>query len=85
LFAQSFCSTAKHTDVSVKETKNKKEKIGGVNNELWVDGSNNGATFYSDGSFSYSLKNTKDYLCRSGLSFDSTKTHIQIGHLKLKF
>ncbi|KAL6627985.1 concanavalin A-like lectin/glucanase domain-containing protein [Neocallimastix sp. 'constans'] len=81
-FAQSFCSSTKHTGVSVKETKSKKGKIGGVNYELWTDGGNNGAAFYSDGSFSCSFQNTKDYLCRSGLSFDSTKTHTQIGNLK---
>jgi len=83
--AQSFCSSTKHTGVSVKETKSKKGKIGGVNYELWADGGNNGANFYSDGSFSCSFQNTKDYLCRSGLSFDSTKTHTQIGHLKADF
>ncbi|KAG4097544.1 concanavalin A-like lectin/glucanase domain-containing protein [Neocallimastix lanati (nom. inval.)] len=76
-FAQSFCSSTKHTGVSVKETKSKKGKIGGVNYELWTDGGNNGAAFYSDGSFSCSFQNTKDYLCRSGLSFDIVKQNIR--------
>jgi len=52
---------------------------------MWADSGNNSATFYSDGSFSCSFSNAKDYLCRSGLSFDSTQSHSQIGHMYADF
>jgi len=83
--AQSFCSSASHSGTSVKVTSNKVGTIGNVGYELWADSGNNSATFYSDGSFSCTFQNAKDYLCRSGLSFDSTKTHSQIGHLYADF
>ncbi|OUM60792.1 glycoside hydrolase family 11 protein [Piromyces sp. E2] len=83
--AQSFCSSASHSGQSVRETGNKVGNIGGVGYELWADSGNNSATFYSDGSFSCSFQNAKDYLCRSGLSFDSTKTHSQIGQMYADF
>ncbi|OUM68481.1 family 11 glycoside hydrolase, partial [Piromyces sp. E2] len=83
--AQSFCSSAKHSGQSVKETSNKVGSISGIGYELWADSGSNSATFYSDGSFSCSFQNAKDYLCRSGLSFDSTKTHDQIGHMYADF
>jgi len=82
---QSFCSNASHSGQSVKETGNKVGSIGGIGYELWFEGGNNSATFYSDGSFSCSFQNSKDYLCRTGLSFDSTKTHSQIGHMYADF
>ncbi|ORX45772.1 concanavalin A-like lectin/glucanase [Piromyces finnis] len=83
--AQSFCTGATHTGESVKETGNKVGSIGGVGYEMWADSGNNSATFYSDGSFSCSFSNAKDYLCRSGLSFDSTQSHSQIGHMYADF
>ncbi|KAG4091280.1 concanavalin A-like lectin/glucanase domain-containing protein [Neocallimastix lanati (nom. inval.)] len=83
--AQNFCSTTDHTGESVKETSNKVGAIGDIGYELWSDSGDNSATFYSDGSFSCSFKNAKDYLCRSGLSFDSTKTHKEIGHIYADF
>jgi len=83
--AQSFCSTSSHSGKSVKETSNKVGKIGDVGYEIWSDSGNNSATFYSDGSFSCTFQNAKDYLCRSGLSFDCTKTHDQIGHMYADF
>jgi len=83
--AQSFCNSANHSGESVKVTSNKVGTIGGVGYELWSDSGNNSATFYSDGSFSCSFQSAKDYLCRSGLSFDSTKTHDQIGHMYADF
>ncbi|ORX45766.1 xylanase, partial [Piromyces finnis] len=83
--AQSFCSSASHSGQSVKETGNKVGSIGGVGYEMWADSGNNSATFYSDGSFSCSFSNAKDYLCRSGLSFDSTQSHSQIGHMYADF
>ncbi|OUM56600.1 family 11 glycoside hydrolase, partial [Piromyces sp. E2] len=36
-------------------------------------------------SFSCSFEKSKDYLCRSGLSFDSTKTHKELGHMYADF
>ncbi|KAG4097090.1 hypothetical protein H8356DRAFT_993845 [Neocallimastix lanati (nom. inval.)] len=83
--AQSFCSSAKHSGESVRVTSNKVGQINGIGYELWADSGNNSATFYSDGSFSCSFQNAKDYLCRSGLSFDSTKTHQQLGHMYADF
>jgi len=83
--AQSFCSSASHSGQSVKTSGNKTGSIGSVGYEMWADSGNNSATFYSDGSFSCSFSSAKDYLCRSGLSFDSTKTHSQIGHLYADF
>jgi len=83
--AQSFCSSASHSGQSVKETSNKVGSIGGVGYELWADSGNNSATFYSDGSFSCTFQSAGDYLCRSGLSFDSTKTPSQIGRMKADF
>jgi len=83
--AQSFCSNAQHSGTSDKITSNKVGSINGIGYELWADGGSNSATFYSDGSFSCSFQNSKDYLCRSGLSFDSTQTHDQIGHIYADF
>jgi len=82
---QSFCSNAQHTGQSIKVTSNTVGSINGIGYELWADSGNNSATFYSDGSFSCSFQSAKDYLCRSGLSFDSTKTHQQIGHMYADF
>ncbi|ORX40356.1 concanavalin A-like lectin/glucanase [Piromyces finnis] len=82
---QSFCSGSSHSGQSVKVTSNKVGTIGSVGYELWADSGNNSATFYSDGSFSCTFQNAKDYLCRTGLSFDSTKTHDQLGHMYADF
>ncbi|OUM68839.1 glycoside hydrolase family 11 protein [Piromyces sp. E2] len=82
---QNFCSNSSHSGQSVKVTTNKVGTIGSVGYELWSDSGNNSATFYSDGSFSCSFNNAKDYLCRTGLSFDSTKTHDQLGHMYADF
>eukprot|EP00833_Pecoramyces_ruminatium_P018002 jgi/Orpsp1_1/1192034/evm.model.d7180000090099.1 len=83
--AQDFCNNAKHTGKSVTETSNKVGEINGIGYELWSEGGNNSATFYEDGSFSCSFSNSKDYLCRSGLSFDSTKKHSELGHMYADF
>eukprot|EP00833_Pecoramyces_ruminatium_P004868 jgi/Orpsp1_1/1178900/evm.model.c7180000067149.1 len=83
--AQNFCNNARHTGQSVRVTSNKVSSINGIGYELWADSGNNSATFYSDGSFTCSFQRAKDYLCRSGLSFDSSKTHSQIGHLYADF
>jgi len=83
--AQNFCSSASHSGNSVTEYSNKVGNIGDVSYELWSDSGSNSATFYSDGSFSCSFQNANDYLCRSGLSFDSTQSHGQIGHLYADF
>ncbi|KAG4081470.1 hypothetical protein H8356DRAFT_1300325 [Neocallimastix lanati (nom. inval.)] len=83
--ASDFCSNARHSGESVKVTSNKVGNIKGIGYELWADSGNNSATFYEDGSFSCSFSRAKDYLCRSGLSFDSTKTHDQIGHIYADF
>jgi len=84
-YAQNFCTSAEHSGTSVMETANVVSSIGDVGYEMWADSGNNSATFYSDGSFSCSFSNAMDYLCRSGLSFDSTQTHEQIGHMYADF
>jgi len=83
--AQDFCSSAQHTGESVTETSNNVGSIGDVGYELWADSGSNSATFYSDGSFSCSMQGAGDYLCRTGLSFDSTQTPSQIGQLTADF
>ncbi|OUM65770.1 glycoside hydrolase family 11 protein [Piromyces sp. E2] len=83
--AQDFCTATGHQGESIKETSCKYGNIGDIGYEIWFDGGENSATFYSDGSFTCEFKNSKDYLCRSGLSFDSTQTHDQIGHLYADF
>jgi len=82
---QSFCNSAQHSGTSENVTSNKVGSINGIEYELWAYSGNNNATFYSDGSFSCSFSSTKDCLCRSGLSFDSTKTHQQIGQIYADF
>jgi len=81
----SFCSSASHSGQSIEVNSNKVGDIGGVGYELWADSGNNSATFYSDGSFSCKFQGAGDYLCRSGLSFDSTKTPAEIGRMKADF
>jgi len=80
-----FCSTSQHSGESVTENSNKVGSINGIGYELWADSGSNSATFYSDGSFSCSMQSAGDYLCRSGLSFDSTQTHDQIGQITADF
>ncbi|OUM66113.1 glycoside hydrolase family 11 protein [Piromyces sp. E2] len=83
--AQDFCQIAEHSGKGITETEIKVGSIGDIGYEIWYDKGDNSATFYEDGSFSCSFKNTKDYLCRTGLSFDSTKTHDEIGHMYADF
>ena len=37
------------------------------------------------GSFNCQMTGAKDYLCRAGLSFNSDKTHAELGHMKADF
>lgn len=85
--AQDFCSTATHSGESVETSRNVVGSFdNGIGYELWNEGGNGGsATFYDDGSFNCQMTGAKDYLCRSGLSFDSDKTHEEIGHMKADF
>ncbi|KAL6617778.1 concanavalin A-like lectin/glucanase domain-containing protein [Neocallimastix sp. 'constans'] len=83
-FAQNFCKTNNHSGYKVdinSFSSNKVGYLGYIGYEMWADSGYNTATFYSDGSFLCKFYQTKDYLCRTGLSFDSTKTHKQIGHI----
>jgi len=86
-FAQDFCSTAAHSGNKVEVTTNKVGSFSnGIGYELWNEGGNGGsATFYDDGSFKCDMTGAKDYLCRSGLSFNSDKTHEELGHMKADF
>ncbi|WP_297943923.1 glycoside hydrolase family 11 protein [uncultured Fibrobacter sp.] len=85
--AQDFCQTAAHSGSKVEVSTNKVDKFSnGIGYELWNEGGNGGsATFYDDGSFSCKMTGAKDYLCRAGLSFNSDKTHEEIGHMKADF
>ena len=83
--AQNFCN-ATHSGTSIRKTESwAKDYIGDYNYEIWYNGGNNSATFYSDGSFSCEFSNTKDYLCRSGYAYDMTKTWQELGHLYADF
>ena len=85
-FAQDFCNTTTHSGESVEVSSNKVGTIGDVGYELWNEGGNGGsATFYDDGSFNCKMTGAKDYLCRTGLAFNSDKTHEEIGHMKADF
>ena len=85
--AQDFCRTAAHSGNKVTLSTNKVGSFdNGIGYELWNEGGNGGsATFYDDGSFSCDMTGAKDYLCRSGLSFNSDKTHTEIGHMLADF
>jgi hypothetical protein len=85
VFAQDFCNTSSHSGTSVTKTANATGTIGDVGYEIWSDGGNNSATFYSDGSLSCAFSNAPDYLCRSGLSFNSDKTYSQLGQIYADF
>lgn len=86
VFAQDFCNTTTHSGESVEVSTNKVGTIGDVGYELWNEGGNGGsATFYSDGSLNCKMTGAKDYLCRTGLAFNSDKTHEEIGHMKADF
>ena len=85
VFAQDFCNTSSHSGTSVTKTANATGTIGDVGYEIWSDGGNNSATFYSDGSLSCAFSNASDYLCRSGLSFNSDKTYSQLGQIYADF
>lgn len=85
-FAQDFCNTTTHSGESVEVSTNEVGTIGNVGYELWNEGGNGGsATFYADGSFNCKMTGAKDYLCRTGLAFNSDKTHEEIGHMKADF
>ena len=86
-FAQDFCQTAAHSGSKVEVSTNKVGSFSnGIGYELWNEGGNGGsATFYDDGSFSCNMTGAKDYLCRAGLSFNSDKTHTELGHMKADF
>lgn len=86
-FAQDFCSTTTHSGESVTTSTNVVGSFdNGIGYELWNEGGNGGsATFYDDGSFKCNMTGAKDYLCRSGLSFNSDKTHQEIGHMLADF
>ena len=85
--AQDFCQTAAHSGSKVEVSTNKVDAFSnGIGYELWNEGGNGGsATFYDDGSFNCKMTGAKDYLCRAGLSFNSDKTHQEIGHMKADF
>ena len=86
-FAQDFCQTAAHSGSKVEVSTNKVGSFSnGIGYELWNEGGNGGsATFYDDGSFNCKMTGAKDYLCRAGLSFNSDKTHAELGHMKADF
>jgi len=84
---QDFCSTTTHSGTAKEVSTNTVGSFSnGIGYELWNEGGNGGsATFYDDGSFKCNMTGAKDYLCRSGLSFDSDKSHTELGHMKADF
>ncbi|ORX42606.1 concanavalin A-like lectin/glucanase [Piromyces finnis] len=83
--AYQFCNKIEHTGESVVEMTYNAGKIGGIDYDLWFKEGINSATFYSDGSMTCSFQDTMNYMCRTGIKFDSTKTFNQIGHLYADF
>ena len=85
--AEDFCNTTTHSGTSVILSSNTVGKFdNGIGYELWNEGGQGGsATFYDDGSFNCQMTGAKDYLCRSGLSFNSDKTHEELGRMKADF
>ncbi|MCQ2123148.1 MAG: glycoside hydrolase family 11 protein [Fibrobacter sp.] len=85
--AQDFCSTAAHSGKSIEISSNTVGSFdNGIGYELWNEGGNGGSViFYDDGSFKCTMTGAKDYLCRSGLSFNSDKTHEELGHMLADF
>jgi len=85
--AQNFCSASGHNGNKLElasDSRDRVGKIGSVDYEVWADGGNNSATFYSDGSFSCKFSNTKDYLCRTGVSF-SARYPSEIGQITAEY
>ena len=78
---ESFCSATGHSGTSKTETGSYAPgSIGQYDYQLWYDHANSAsATFYSDGSMSCKFSGAGDYLCRSGLQFNSDKTYDQMG------
>ncbi len=78
---EAFCSTTTHSGESKTETGSYSPgSIGQYDYQLWYDHANSAsATFYSDGSMSCTFSGAGDYLCRSGLQFNSDKTYDQMG------
>ena len=92
--AQDFCTSGTHSGTSTKTYGTQKNdeyqtisKIGDYDYELWYRGGNgaSNATFYSDGSMKCSAVNSHDYLCRSGLSFNSDKYYTELDHMYADF
>ncbi len=78
---ESFCSATGHSGTSKTETGSYAPgSIGQYDYQLWYDHATSAsATFYSDGSMSCKFSGAGDYLCRSGLQFNSDKTYDQMG------
>ncbi|MBR6378535.1 MAG: glycoside hydrolase family 11 protein [Fibrobacter sp.] len=92
--AQDFCTSGTHSGTSAKTNGTQRNdeyqtisKIGNFDYELWYRGGNgaSSATFYSDGSMECSAVNSDDYLCRSGMSFNSDKYYTELGHMYADF
>lgn len=82
--AQDFCNGT-HTGDKVTVTKNTVSSINGIGYELWGEQGDQSATFYADGSMICNFNGNKDYLCRTGKSYDSDKTYKELGHLYADF
>lgn len=82
--AQSFCNDT-HSGEKITTKQNKVGFIGDVGYELWGEQGDQSATFYSDGSMICNFNGNKDYLCRTGKSYDSDKTYKELGHLYADF
>jgi len=80
-----FCSNFGHSGEGITEYNNKVGYVGDISYEIWADGGNNNATFYSDGSFSCNFNKSKDFSCCTGFSLDGSKKHNQIGNIYADF
>jgi len=84
--AEGFCNDATdHSGDFIALDANKKGNVGPVDYELWANGGNNSATFYTDGSFTCGFTNTTDYLCRAGINISPAKLPSEVGHIKAEF
>lgn len=83
----SSCPKGTHTTAGTKYCSNTRNDSGAYSYELWAEGDGSGCmTFYGvTGTFSATWSNVDDFLARTGLRFDQTKTPSQIGTITADF
>ncbi len=87
--APSACPTVPALTGGTEYCSNTKGTIPGsqLGFELWAEGSGSGCmrVHGSDGAFSATWTDVEDFLARTGLDFNQTQTHSQIGNIKAEF